>query len=207
MMGVDTGSGFYIVDGSQSVPITIGANLVGGSPTLRFGGLTNNGNNNIRADIPEFILFDSALTSDEKTGLQYLIGLKWGFPTVAATQAQTDAANALFVGTPRNEYLTQITELGDFNLDTVVDLVDFGILRDNMAAHLDRPVVYSDGDIDFDGIIDLNDFNQLKSLFPGVVAAATSVPEPSSLVSVLCALAGITAVVQRRFLRAFRTED
>jgi hypothetical protein len=97
--------------------------------------------------------------------------------------------------------------LGDFNTDQVVDLVDYGILRDHLKAHLDGPVSYFDGDIDIDSDIDLDDFRQFKDLFPGVVTAATSIPEPSSLVLALGALAGITALVRHPGYRARRVEN
>jgi hypothetical protein len=96
---------------------------------------------------------------------------------------------------------------GDFNLDTVVDLVDFGILRDHMAAHLDGAVGYPEGDINFDSKIDLDDFVEFKGLYPGVVAAAVGVPEPSTLALGLGALAGIAAGLRCRFVRARHIEN
>ena len=86
---------------------------------------------------------------------------------------------------------------GDFNGDHVVDTVDFGILRDNLSGHLDGPVSISDGDIDFDRDVDLRDFRQFKALFPGVVAEAIGVPEPSTAILALWAPAGI-ALLRRR---------
>jgi hypothetical protein len=111
---------------------------------------------------------------------------------------------ALFSGAdPANPGLS----LGDFNFDTVVDLVDYGLLRDHVNAHLDGPVGYGDGDIDLDGDVDLEDFGQFKALFPGVTAAATSVPEPSSLALGLGALTGIAALVRRRPVPARHIEN
>ena len=94
------GPGIFVVDGSITVPggISIGANLAGGGIGLRLAGLDGSGGNNFSGDIAEFILFDSALTPDEQTGLQSLIGQKWGFATIGATSAQEAAANALFAG-------------------------------------------------------------------------------------------------------------
>jgi hypothetical protein len=87
---------------------------------------------------------------------------------------------------------------GDFNCDEVVDLVDFGILRDHLYDHIRGPVTYEDGDINRDRKVDLSDFGEFKALFPGGVAAASSIPEPSSGALVLVALAGITALVRSR---------
>jgi hypothetical protein len=105
------------------------------------------------------------------------------------------------------ELIAAVVNFGDFNIDTVIDSVDFGILRDHLYAHLDGPVSYCDGDIDFDGDVDLYDFRRFKTLFPGAVAAATSVPEPSCLALVLCALAGIAVRGQRPGYRTRQIEN
>ena len=88
-------------------------------------------------------------------------------------------------------------DLGDFNADDEVDLVDFGILSDNLQGHLEGPVGYGQGDIDFDGDVDLDDFQKFKAAFPAVVAAALGVPEPSSVSLLACALAGVALLVGR----------
>jgi hypothetical protein len=64
-----------------------------------------------------------------------------------------------------------------------------------LYAHIWGPIDYKDGDINFDGKVDLSDFGEFKALFPGGVAAATSVPEPSSGALALWVLAGIAALV------------
>ena len=91
-------------------------------------------------------------------------------------------------------------KLGDFNSDTVVNLGDFAILRDNMNEHLDREVVYEDGDINCDGKIDLEDFGQFKEIFlqQSQTSSPLGVPEPSSIALSLWALAGIALQVRRR---------
>jgi len=83
---------------------------------------------------------------------------------------------------------------GDFDLNDEVNLLDFGILRDHLNAHLDGPVSFTDGDIDQDGDVDLDDFGQFKDdAFPGGAAALTAalagVPEPSSLALITGAMA------------------
>ncbi|MDC0936877.1 PEP-CTERM sorting domain-containing protein [Pirellulales bacterium] len=94
--------------------------------------------------------------------------------------------------------------LGDFNDDLTVDTLDADILRTHLNAHLDGSVAYEDGDIDFDGDVDLGDFAQLKNILqnPPATAQATGVPEPSSVVLSLSALAGIAALARRRSQRA-----
>jgi hypothetical protein len=52
-------------------------------------------------DIGEIILFDNALTPDERTGVAHNLGVKWGFGSdIPATQSQIQAANALGVVIP-----------------------------------------------------------------------------------------------------------
>lgn len=76
---------------------------------------------------------------------------------------------------------------GDFNDDKVVDQLDFFILSDNLAAHLDRSVVFEDGDFNFDGKIDLEDFSLFKQSYPGLVQVigAAQVPEPATVAILL----------------------
>jgi hypothetical protein len=134
--------------------------------------------------IAEVLVYDRLLSPDELNHVGYYLQTKYGLQGTFSPPIS---------GTPT----------GDFNLDTVVDMLDFGILRDHMAAEYDGPVTYADGDIDVDGDVDLADFRQFKALFPGAVAAAEGVPEPSGLVLVLSALAGIAASVRRHGLWAW----
>jgi hypothetical protein len=83
-----------------------------------------------------------------------------------------------------------LDQVGDFNLDSKVDLSDFGILRDNMLTGTN----YADGDINFSGLVDLRDFVQFKKVFGSQAAAA---PEPSS-VALLGIGAWCLAMLRRR---------
>jgi hypothetical protein len=122
-----------------------------------------------------------------------------GPPIGAASDPNAPEANLVQTAGIVTEFVFgPVAELGDFNFDTIVDTVDFGILRDHLGAHLDGPVAYENGDIDTDGEIDLDDFGQFKALFPGVAAQTASVPEPSSLALALCALVPLAALVRRR---------
>jgi len=87
---------------------------------------------------------------------------------------------------------------GDFDLDEDVDVDDFGILAGNLGAHLDGGVNYEDGDINFSGTVDLNDFREFKGEFPGIVAAATGVPEPASIGLAILAVVGVLPLLRRR---------
>ncbi len=85
---------------------------------------------------------------------------------------------------------------GDFNGSGSVTPADFMILNNNLAAHLDRTIGFSDGDFDFDGDVDLDDFGQFKEIYPVVVATALGVPEPASWG--VCALGSVVLLSFRR---------
>lgn len=54
-----------------------------------------------KGDVSEIIVFDNALTSDERTGVAHNLSVKWGFASpISANQSQIDAANALGVTAP-----------------------------------------------------------------------------------------------------------
>ena len=81
---------------------------------------------------------------------------------------------------------------GDLDGDGTVAFADFLALSTNFGQ-TDQP--YENGDIDCDGTIAFADFLTMSSNF-GQTAAAASVPEPSSVLMLLCGLAGLT--VRRR---------
>jgi hypothetical protein len=63
----------------------------------------------------------------------------------------------------------------DFNDDDMVDLIDFGILRD----HFQQAVTsFGEGDANRDGFVDFRDFRVWKSNRTDVDGAAATVPEP-----------------------------
>ena len=73
---------------------------------------------------------------------------------------------------------------GDLDLDGTVAFADFLILSSNFGSS-DQGGVYTNGDIDLDGTVAFADFLALSANF-GQSAAAQAVPEPSSLMLVLC---------------------
>jgi len=66
---------------------------------------------------------------------------------------------------------------GDFNFDTVIDLMDFDILAGNFR---NQDTVYEDGDINFDGTIDLEDFVEWRMAFDAFNANGAPAPEPAT---------------------------
>lgn len=80
--------------------------------------------------------------------------------------------------------------LGDFNEDEVIDLADFGILRDNFLDSFPPTQSYPMGDMNGNGKVDLTDFALFREAFAEANPAA-AVPEPGSLALVV--LGGLAA--------------
>jgi hypothetical protein len=85
--------------------------------------------------------------------------------------------------------------VADIDGDGDIDTFDFNILRDNMAEHLDAPILAgSNGDLNFDSKIDLADFRLFKEAatgIPALEAALAGVPEPSAGVLAVLAMGGL----------------
>jgi hypothetical protein len=99
----------------------------------------------------------------------------------------------------------------DIDGDGDVDLADYTILRNNMASHLDAPIVAgTNGDLNVDNKIDLTDFRLFKTEFPGGAAAfevaLASVPEPASAVLIVLAMLGPLAFRSARRLDCERLD-
>lgn len=133
-----------------------------------------------------FSAFDSLVDGPSGTD-SILLGIDYG----------TGANSSIFV--------TVLEQLGDFNMMDGVNESDFFILSDNLGAHLDQVIAYSDGDINNDGKIDLVDFDVFKNLYPVVVESALAqmaVPEPSTwALATLAGIAGSFAARRRRSRR------
>ena len=97
---------------------------------------------------------------------------------------------------------------GDVDGNSVVDLIDFGIIRDNWLETNDTfgmTLAISDGDLDLNGEVSLSDFRAWKNVFngpPEVVAAAFAslgvVPEPCSAALALAAGVGLMVRFRKR---------
>lgn len=89
--------------------------------------------------------------------------------------------------------ISQVTgKAGDVNLDNVVDIDDFDIIRANFYEGTTR----ESGDLNFDGLVTESDFRIWKDAFGA--GGPNSVPEPSSWVLLVGASLGVAAYVRRR---------
>jgi len=80
---------------------------------------------------------------------------------------------------------------GDANKDGIVDLQDFGLLKDNFGMTVGA--IWDQGDFNADGAIDLQDFGILKDHFGHTTGdnPVTAVPEPASAMLILAASIGL----------------
>jgi hypothetical protein len=76
---------------------------------------------------------------------------------------------------------------GDANLDGIVDLQDFGLLKSGFGTT--GGATWGDGDFNGDGAVDLQDFGLLKQHF-GEIAGLGAIPEPATLLGLLAGAAG-----------------
>jgi hypothetical protein len=93
--------------------------------------------------------------------------------------------------------------IADINGDGFINQADYTILRNNMASHLDAPILPgANGDLNSDQKIDIADFRIFKNSFPGGVAAfdaaLAGVPEPSAGVLAVLAMGGLAYGRRRR---------
>ncbi|MGD9637366.1 MAG: DNRLRE domain-containing protein [Pirellulales bacterium] len=108
-----------------------------------------------------------------------------------------------------------VTTLGDFDLDSDVDLTDYDFLLGNLAVQLNGPINQgSHGDLDNDRDVDLDDFGIFKGLYPGgagalaaALTARSAVPEPATGVMVMVAIAAGFSMGGRGRRRANRQGD
>ncbi|MEO0529771.1 MAG: hypothetical protein AAF266_04245 [Planctomycetota bacterium] len=112
------------------------------------------------------------------------VGMKSGLLTFATS---SQAAENAFVEVPILYEVISALLAADFNGDGTVDLLDLDILGANFGGPGDAMT----GDANADGTVDLLDLDILGSQFGQ--SAATSVPEPTSLVLVAMTVAGLAS--------------
>jgi hypothetical protein len=120
-----------------------------------------------------------------------------GTLTISATGGSSTAGDFPFRGDLIRDYAMSVTletdQLipGDVDGNMVVNLDDFGIIRDNFLTGS----TLSEGDLNFDGEVDFEDFLSWKTAFgPG---APASVPEPSTVALFVVGAAGLAWRIRR----------
>lgn len=86
---------------------------------------------------------------------------------------------------------------GDFEPDGDVDIIDFGVFADAFGSVTGDAEYNADADSEPDGDVDIIDFGLFADNF-GIGVPATAVPEPTSLVALLCGLIAAPVVGRRR---------
>jgi len=143
---------------------------------------------------------NSVLTVIDKTSGGAVVGTFIGLAEGATYTATGIGGNVgltiSYVGGTGNDVVLTVTSVpgpawhpGDANGDGVVDLQDFGLLKDNFG--ITQGATWGQGDFTGDGAIDLQDFGLLKDHFGHTTGdnPVAAVPEPASLS--LLVLAGL----------------
>ncbi len=86
---------------------------------------------------------------------------------------------------------------GDVNGDRLVNIQDFGIIRD----HFRTGTTVADGDLSYDGQVNFDDFEIWKEAFGA--GAPASVPEPSAIALTLATLLGLAGCARMKRVRPF----
>ena len=85
---------------------------------------------------------------------------------------------------------------GDFEPDGDVDIIDFGVFADAFGTVTGDAAYNAEADFEPDGDVDIIDFGEFADNFG--IGTATAVPEPTTLVALLCGLIAAPAVARRR---------
>lgn len=145
-----------------------------------FNGGTNNGSFDILAGGLMTIPGDTTGLINGYIGNGYITTSSSGHVVVSEYNAGTDTTS-VFAEMP-------LYPLGDFNQDTKVDSIDFGIMKSNWLTT--GHDLNENGEVTGDGLVSLKDFALFKDqLYTGPLSALGIVPEPSSLSLVLLAAA------------------
>jgi hypothetical protein len=79
-------------------------------------------------------------------------------------------------------------DAGDFNVDGVIDFVDFNIMVANFNETFSSVESFSKGDMNLNGRVNLEDFIAFRQVFNAQGSAVASVPEPMGATLVVTSL-------------------
>ncbi len=182
-------------DGNGATPPTFDAAHMQWLDSQPWSATANGFNRTANTALPDEVAFDEGAND---TIDQYYSVYKRVFGTGTFSLQEGDNAGQNMYGVvikPASPNEVPVT--GDVNGDRLVNLQDFGLIRD----HFRTGTSFEDGDLSFDGQVDFDDFEIWKDAFGA--GAPASVPEPSALALTLATLLGLAGCIRKKRVRRF----
>lgn len=177
-------------DGNGATPPTFDATHMQWFDRQPWIATSNGSNRGANPAFPDEIAFDEGA---DDTINQYYSVYKRVFGAGTFSLREGDNAGQNMYGVvikPASPDEVPVT--GDVNGDRLVNIQDFGIIRD----HFRTGTTVAEGDLSFDGQVNFDDFEIWKNAFGA--GAPASVPEPSAVALTLVALLGLAGCVRMK---------